>query len=313
MPRVTKRRRFPDSSGIVSWVRTEVQIDAQEILDGKIEDFLPTERDFNILEAALRYNYLTSTQIQLLCPFGDVRSGRRRLLRLHTIGLLDRAGFAYRMGGNSKRVGEYVYALSQTGFDMLRESGTRLAREWNGDWHPRSQGESRKLSLLHELGRNDVCLAMMGVAERRGRPIVSWLGPREAFHRVPPPTPGAQGQRIEPDSALILDTGRPLLIEYERSGRPDRFHEKLLNMRRYVSGEAWRERYLQRPWVVYAIPSGKGTQDRAYGTFGALAKQAKIGSAMRYLLLDDLSWTTGDWQATDSNGDLVDFWKTVLE
>jgi hypothetical protein len=167
-------------------------------------------------------------------------------------------------------------------------------------WLLRSAGFSRKLSLEHKLGRNDVALALLDAAAVRGRPCVEWQGPREAMHRVPPPTPGAPWQQVEPDSVIVLDTGRPLLLEYERTGRTDKFLRKVRAMRLYLASGAWKERHTLAPW-----------EDRAAGSFGALAAQTRTTRAPRYLLLDELAWTSGAWEAVDGSGRTVSFWETV--
>jgi len=57
--------------------------------------FRGQERDFDILIAALRYNYLTPRQVAQFTQ-SNPRGIQRRLNQLHAIGLLDRTRYSYR-------------------------------------------------------------------------------------------------------------------------------------------------------------------------------------------------------------------------
>ena len=296
-----------------------------DILSGQSSGFFLVETDFEIMTAALRYNFSTARQLVILLDGRAAkRDVQRRLAILHNYGLVERLWGIYRttpmpvslpdgsIGTKDKRIKEYIFALSQKGFDLLVRSENEYAVAWQGNWQPKAWSSSRKNSLMHELGRNDVCLAMLQALRVLGRPAIDWRGPREAFHRYVPPAPGAAAILAEPDSVLILDNGRPLFVEYERSGRPERFYRKLINMRTYIASNGWKQRYLGSPWIVYAIPVGLGTQKVTSGTYGGLVHQAVMGNAMRYLLLDQTSWETGSWDAVRSDGSIVSLWKTVL-
>lgn len=319
-------------SAIVLWERDpRPEIEVASLLDGMVQGFRWQEEDFEILDLALRYNFVTADQlvrywkIQVVDADKDVRVRRRlnsRLSKLHAMGMLDRAWIRYRfstpvaqLGGDSLTrsdfVGEWVYALSAKGMEVLWRNRDENALRWRDDWQPRSLGNSYKLSVEHELGRNDVVLAILESAVARGRPCMTWLGPREAYHRIAPPTPGAPWQTVEPDGVILLDTGRPLLIEYERSGRADKFLRKVRAMRLYLAGGGWKERYSLMPWVVYAIPSTTRTERRYAGSFGDLATQTRTSGASRYLMLDELAWEGGAWEARDGKGAYVPFWDTV--
>lgn len=319
-------------SAIVLWERDpRPDVAALKLLDGTVSGIRLQEEDFGILELALRYNFVTAAQVErqrkLLLASGeaDPRLGRRlrgRLTLLHSFGLLDRAWVRYRsklpvaqLGDSSLSrtdfVGEWVYALSSKGMEILWRCEDANALRWRDDWQPRSEGQSYKLFIEHELGRNDVALALLEASAARGRPCSSWLGPRESYHRIAPPTPGASWQTVEPDGVILLDTGRPLLLEYERSGRADKFLTKVRAMRIYLAGGGWKERYVLPPWVVYAVPSVTRTEGRYAGSFGALAAQTRTSGAPRYLLLDELAWEGGAWEARNGKGEYVPFWDTV--
>lgn len=319
-------------SALVLWERDpRPDVSAAALLDSSVSGFRLQEEDFWILELALRYNFVTAAQAErhqkmlLSDRDRDPRLGRRlrgRLTLLHGNGLLDRAWVRYRsklpvsqLGDVSLSrkdfVGEWAYALSSKGMDLLWRTQDENAVRWHDDWQPRSAGQSYKLFIEHELGRNDVALALLEASVARGRPCASWLGPRESYHRIAPPTPGASWQTVEPDGVILLDTGRPLLLEYERSGRADKFLRKVHAMRLYLAGGGWKERYTLMPWVVYAIPSTTRTERRYAGSFGELATQTRTSGASRYLMLDELSWEGGAWEARNSKGEYVPFWDTV--
>lgn len=320
-------------SGILLWERDpRPEITADMILDGRAPGFVPQALDFALLELLVRYNFMTTRQssIALQVRSGDpevpayvARKTARHLQALHGVGLADRAWGRYRlktpilqMGGEpiparQHWVSEWIYALSPKGFATLVRSADEWAVAWRDEWAARADTLSRKNSVEHELGRNDVALAMLQAAAMRGRPCPEWLGPREAYHRVAPPTPGAPWQHVEPDSVITLDNGRPLLLEYERSGRADKFLRKVRAMRMYVASGAWKERYVLAPWVIYAVPSATRSDQRFAGSFGDLAAQTRTAGAARYLLLDELAWEGGAWEATNARGQYVDFWTAV--
>jgi len=320
-------RPLPPKSAMVRWEagKEAAKFSPEEILSGESTGFLLVDDDFNILEVALRYNYVTARQISLLLTNDSAsRDVQRRLTILLDHGLLSRAWSTYRttpmpvtlrngeIGTRVKNIKEYIFTISQKGFDLLLTADQPLAAEWQGNWQPKDLTPSRKNSLAHELGRNDVCLAMMRALNALGRPVADWRGPREAFHRFSPGIPGAVAQLSEPDSILLLDNGRPLFIEYERSGRIGRFHKKMIDTRNYMVSGGWKQRFGLQPWVVYAIPEGTGTQERASGSYGGLLQQAVMGNAMRYLLLDQASWESGTWDAVKADGTIGSLWKVVL-
>lgn len=325
-------RRPVGRSAIVLWERDPMPtVTALDLLDGRVPGYQPQDDDFDLAELVLRYNYFTAAQAEALWELNNTSAAKprrlgirlnERLRALYSVGALDRAWVRYRpkaamtqMGNKAKSrqdfVGEWVYAVSLKGMEFLCLADSEWAVQWRADWTPKSHGHSRKLSIEHELGRNDVALALMAAAAARGRPCQEWQGSREAYHRVAPPTPGAPWQHVEPDGVILLDTGRPLLLEYERSGRADKFLRKVRAMRMYLASGAWRERYVLSPWVVYAIPTVTRTERRYAGSFGDLAAQTRATGAARYLLLDEVAWEGGAWEAVDADGQYVPFWDTV--
>ncbi|MDA8207084.1 MAG: replication-relaxation family protein [Thermaerobacter sp.] len=283
--------------------------------------FRGQERDFDILIAALRYNYLTPRQVAQFTQ-SNLRGIQRRLNQLHAIGLLDRTRYSYRQDPYAKvrkngdiitlyrPVNESVYALSPLGMEYLVWGEEPLAIDWQDDWRPKTVGYSRKLSMGHELARNDVCLAMMAEAEQLNRPMMDWMSSREGYARLPA-TSNGHATHIEPDAVLLLDTGRPLLVEYERSGRSTKYHAKIRNFRRYLAGGYWKEQYALEPWVVYAVAPGLGTQQTPKGSYNGLIEAVQSFGARRYLVLNDDAWREGQWKAANSEGRLVNFWETV--
>lgn len=314
--------RLPPMSGVVLWEKGAVadQYTVAQILTGDAADFVPVEDDFMLLESLLRYNYLSGQQANRLAGH-DVH---KRLSALFNLGLADRTWGTYRTtqvmvilknmesANRTKHIKERVFALSQKGLDLLVEIGSELAVAWAGDWQPKSRSGSRKNSLAHELGRNDFCLAVIRAANNLGQPVIDWRGPREAFHRYSPGT-GAAALLSEPDSVLVLANGQPVLVEYERSGRVDRFYKKMMATHNYLASGGWKQRFGDvRPWVVYAIPEGTGTQMRASGSYGGLLKQAVVGNAMRYALVDQAAWEMGTWDAVTSDGTVTSLWHLLL-
>uniref|UniRef100_UPI0005939B1B replication-relaxation family protein n=1 Tax=Sulfobacillus thermosulfidooxidans TaxID=28034 RepID=UPI0005939B1B len=123
-----------------------------------------TDMDIRFLEALLRYNFMTAAQASRLWE-APLRTMDHRLKRLFQWGLVNR-GPLPRAGQGGR---ELVYALSRRGFDVLRRLENPLAVDWTDDWHPKSETGSRRLSILHELGRNEVCIAIAETAAARGK------------------------------------------------------------------------------------------------------------------------------------------------
>lgn len=299
------------------WYHSPTPVPPEELIANRIKGFKMSAHDEYILEFALRYNFATSP---LMKKAGMKQSTASvRLAKLFNLGLLDRMWHTYKRGMDwsgfkERNVGGWVYCLSQTGFDFLALSGVDPAPKWKGDWHPFSASlGSKKLSITHELYRNNVCLGMMESGLLRDLTMY-WMGPRESYQYVPPRSPGAKPVIIEPDSVIIAD-GVWLFIEYEQSGRRDRLMRKMNNVNRYMAVEGWRDQGIKiPPWIVYAVGEGRGTQNRLSGSLGGMVKLAsKIFYARkRYLFIDDTSWNAGSWTATDADGNRVPFWETVL-
>lgn len=265
-----------------------------------------SEQDIRLLEALLRYNFLTSEQASRLWE-SPLRTMEHRFTRLYQWGLVDRGLLA----GDSPGRRRLVYALSDRGFEVLRRLDHPLARDWAEDWKPKSKTGSQRLAVGHELGRNDVCIAIAETAKAVGKPLLDWEGPREAGQKFVANSASHEWHRVDPDAVLILGNMQPLFIEYERSGRDSKFQKKIRSLRAYLVSRQWQTRYPREPWVVYAIPAGTGTQGVVGGSYGGMVVQAGMTGARNYLLLDEESWARGTWMAMRGDGTVVNFWETV--
>lgn len=297
-------------SGFVRWESPNLARSVDELLGlGPVSGGrVLSDDEYSILEALLRYNFMTAEHGKRLWQW-DIRTTQRRYGRLHGYGLVVR-GYVNEAG----KVGrpQTVYTLSQAGFEVLRRNGHVLAEEWADDWKPKNETGSQKLSVLHELGRNDVCIAILETARALGLAVVDWEGPREGTQKFLADATNHEWQRIEPDSVILLDRWQPLLIEYERSGRDSKFHKKVRAMRTYLLGKHWQTRYPREPWIVYAIPSGTGTQGLVSGSYGGMVLQAGMAGARHYVFLDDEAWERGTWLATLGDGTVTRLWDAVL-
>ena len=262
--------------------------------------------DVAILEALLRYNFLTVSQASRLWEL-PTRKAERQLQRLYQWGLVDRGPLpADGVGGR-----QMVYALSMRGFHVLERLENPLAVEWVEDWKPKSETGSRRLGVFHELGRNDVCIAICETAKARQHPVLDWEGSREGGQRFVANATTHEWHRIYPDAVLILENMQPLFIEYERSGRDSKFQKKVRTMRTYLVSGQWQTRYPREPWVVYAIPDGVGTQGVVGGSFGGMVAKAGMTGARKYLLMTEDAWTQGTWIAMTGDGKVVNFWDVI--
>lgn len=262
--------------------------------------------DVQILEGLLRYNFLTGQQASRLWEV-PLRTMERRLQRLFQWGLVDRGPLPDSQAGGR----QLVYALAERGFEVLCRLEHPLAQEWQADWQPKSQSGSQRLSVWHELGRNDVCIAIAETAKARCHPVLDWEGPRECVHKFVANASTHEWQRVDPDAVLMLENFQPLFIEYERSGRDSKFQKKVRAYRTYLVSRQWQSRYPREPWIVYAIPEGMGTQGVVGGSLGGMVARAGMSGARNYLLLDEDAWTQGTWLALTGTGDVVDFWDAL--
>lgn len=293
-------------TGFVYWDRPGRIVDPAEFLAGRTPAL--QEKDLAVLDALLRYNFLTPHQARRLWLWSE-RAAQHRLARLHRLGWADRG-----RAGNTAAAGRppSVYALSQAGFDLLRQTGHALAGDWADHWRPKRATGSQKLSVIHELGRNDVCIALLETARALGIEVLDWEGPGETAQKFLADPTNHDWQRIEPDAVILLDRWQPLMIEYERSGRDSKFQKKVRALRAYLVGRHWQSRYPREPWVVYAVPSGTGTQGVLGGSYGGMALQAGMTGARNYLFLDEEAWEQGTWMATTGDGTVANFWDVVL-
>ena len=267
-----------------------------------------SEPDIRLLEALLRYNFMTTAQATRFWET-PLRTIEYQLKRLYQWGLVDRGILPDEtVGGRA-----LVYALSERGFAVLKRLDHPLARDWTEDWTPKSETGSQRLSVLHELGRNDVCIALCETAKAMCKPVLDWEGAREAGQRFVANSATHEWQRVDPDALIVLGNAQPLLIEYERSGRDSKFQKKIRAMRTYLVSRQWQTRYAREPWIVYAIPAGVGTQGVLGGSYGGMVVQAEMTGARNYLLLDEDAWTQGTWMAMKGDGTVVNFWSVVSQ
>lgn len=263
-----------------------------------------TALDFDILEALLRYNFMTSQQAARLWKV-SLRTTNYRFRMLFQWGLVDRGVLP------SKTIGgrQLVYTLSQRGYEVLKRTENSLAVAWRDDWKPKSEMGSQRLSVFHELGRNDVCIALCESAKARQHPVIDWEGSREAGQRFVANATTHEWHSIYPDAVLMLDTMQPLFIEYERSGRDSKFQQKVRTMRTYLVSQQWQTRYPREPWVIYAIPAGLGTQGVIGGSYGGMVASAGMTGARNYIIMDEDAWVDGTWTATRGDGTVGNLWE----
>lgn len=283
---------------------------SQKSINGSLDDILGvnqgkaflTDRDITLLETLLRYNFLTVDLAKRLWLL-PTRTLSYRFKRLYDWGLIDRGSFA-----KEQKKRQMVFTLSRRGFKTLIRLNNFFALLWAKDWEPRSETGSQRLSVLHELGCNEVCISLSETAQALNRPVVNWEGPRESTQRFSTPS---GWHTLSPDATLTLENGQPLFIEYERSGRNSKIQSKAQLMRIYLLSGQWQERYIREPWVIYAIPLGLGTQGVVGGSYGGIIVRANMTGARNYLILDEYAWTSGTWMATKGNGTVVDLWEEI--
>lgn len=288
---------------MVSWQRNATPQATVDEMTGVVPSARTLDdRDVQFLEALLRYNFLTSALAKRLWQMSDKFIGGR-FRRLYDWGLVNRGALSQKRGNR-----KFVYSLSRQGFEVLMRIGNPFAEDWGKDWMPRSETGSQRLSVLHELGCNEVCIALGETAQALKRPVISWEGPREAVQRF---STASGWHTLSPDAILTLENGQPLFIEFERSGRDSKLYDKAKWLRIFLLSGQWQERYHREPWVVYAIPFGKGTQGVIGGSFGGSIAHAAMKGVRNYLVLDEEAWTQGTWLAFKNDGTMVNLWDVI--
>lgn len=295
------------ASEMITWQRqTAALVSLDDIMGLTSARSTLSALDIRFLESLLRYNFMTGAQACRLWAV-PTRTMDYCVKRLYHWGLVDRG----RLPSSSRGGHQWVYALSARGFTVLQRLEYSLAQDWASDWVPKSVSGSQRLSLIHELGRNDVCIAIAETAAARGKPLLDWEGSREAGQKFVANSLTHEVHRIYPDAVLILSSMQPLFIEYERSGRGTKFQKKIRTIRAYLASQQWRSEYPREPWIVYAVPAGTGTQGVVGGSYGGMIVQAGMTGARNYLLLDEDAWTQGTWLATRSDGSVINFWEAI--
>jgi len=243
-----------------------------------------TARDAELLRALWAYNFLSTDQIhRLWWADAGLRRAQRRL------GWLFHTGYVERFRPKTLRGSfPWTYMLAGPGHELLVSAGLiRPARF-------RAREVFDFSTVVHDLEVNDWAIAFQRLAGER---LLEWRGPREATIEVP------GGKRrdplvddhvhdlalnhprpVVPDAGLVLwhqDEPLLLLVELDRTRRPDKNHRKFL---RYDALISWwwkhsdlRDTYAQPPLVVFVC------QDDAHlESFVAAADTALTGRRAGY-------------------------------
>lgn len=204
-----------------------------------------TARDLRLLALLLDVNYLSSSQLALLGWGGDSSCSRRRLRRLHDLGLVDKFRPARAAGSY-----EWNYRLTVEGWRLLADHGMVA-----DDKHYKPADLHSISYVEHDLQVNALVLDIALRARADEGPLVeampfAWHGPRsgeiapreekrpesgERSVRLPPffDHGGSREGVLKPDATLIFDSQerrQALLLEYDRTARP---HKQLQRLRRY--------------------------------------------------------------------------------
>ena len=216
--------------------------------DGAVRPVGLTNRDLRLMALLYDVNYLSASQLVMLgWGVGGVRTGQKRLKRLHDGGFLDRFRPVRAVGS-----AEWIYRLSAQGWEALAakqmvDGGARF-----------TPAALTSISYTeHDLQLSALVLRIaLDAAGEPSRGLIdsmpfTWRGPRSG--RIDPderenvePAKAAkldermrlrpcQSRRgyLEPDATLIGGSGedrRAVLIEYDRTERP---HKQIDRLRRY--------------------------------------------------------------------------------
>ena len=200
----------------------------------------PTRRDIELLRALWAYRFLTTDQVwRLWWPHAKLRRAQRRLGWLFHTGYVDRFRPRLRHGSFP-----WTYSLARRGHELLVMTGA-IPRE---RYRPIAHADFTR--VVHDLQTNAWVIAYRTLLGAR---LVEWQGPEEATLEPPAHVrreakepwgrPGLslhEPRRVVPDAGLLVslpdDRLAALLVEFDRTGRPDKNHQKFL---RYDALLSW--------------------------------------------------------------------------
>jgi Replication-relaxation len=194
---------------------------------------VPTIRDVDILHALWRHRVLSTAQLKVVWwRDASLRKAQERMKELCDAGYVDKFRPPSLRGSY-----QWTYCLANAGHELLANAG-RIPR--SGRFRPRAVGDFP--TVLHALQLNAWVIAHL---ELLGERLLDWRGEPDSRVEVPDQAKkrsrslkGVRGlarpwpQPIWPDAALEIarsDGGvRTLLIEFDRTQRPDKNQGKFL-------------------------------------------------------------------------------------
>ncbi|HBV97555.1 MAG: hypothetical protein JL50_04095 [Peptococcaceae bacterium BICA1-7] len=267
-----------------------------------------TTKDLDILETLFYYRFLLTGQVGRLFYQEARNPYKQASTRLKT--LFDRGMILRFRPIVSKHEGthQYIFALSQLGYDILFHVRKREEKEYEDDTRWQETNNVVEMSrLIHELELNEFCINLQLECEKR-QLAFDWHPTRLTWQRVVPRQIGAKPYRVSPDAVIRVEKNL-FHVEYERSADPEKFFVKTGRWKRYRASGAWKEKWSQEPTILVVggrepgEVKGKSRRERSITPLMDVA--LKQGLENIFFIYDE-DWQSGIWVAHNARGEKTD-------
>ncbi|HWX97589.1 MAG TPA: replication-relaxation family protein [Solirubrobacteraceae bacterium] len=202
-----------------------------------------TERDRQIARDCYEHRVFTTRQLERL-HFSDPRAGRRRLLTLYRLRVLDRFRPRLPLGDGSA---PYHWVLDEAGAQIVAAQ-QGIDRQQLRYSHTAALSVADSAKLAHHIEVNDLFTRLARDAAQAGGALAEWYGERTMHSILHAITPDGYGVLRLPDASPIH-----LLLELDRATEPAaRLREKARRYARSIPRSTLRQ---ANPLILLAVPS----------------------------------------------------------
>ena len=259
-------------------------------------------RDLALLQAIVEMRYATIVQAGIVSEFANYSYAARRLRQFLGYGWVQRGQIpdVYTETSRSgivttRRRFHWVYSITEQGLTWLRDIDPIWAQTHSELLAPAGRPIAAD-RVRHELDRNTAVhhLSQIGLPESQE---FQWTHGSDGAIRAYPY--GLHGERLSiiPD-AVVYGGAQIWLVELERSWRTTTIAKKSHQYASYFQHELWRQRFWQRPRVLFVLTDGS-TQHASWQQWWAQATLLR-GNTAYVVRLDDLSQPNAPFHHQDT-------------
>lgn len=295
------------------WASVPMSDSVQDLSDGT-GSFHLTDGDLNVLERLYERNVMAMRHMVADRLFSSTRYASKRLEELFAAGLVARRGMVSVDAAGKKRGWGYAYSLTEGGMACLKARGlTRVG----GGRLPAWQTGSTRANATHELAVCDMAQALIQ-ATKSVSSLSYWEPAKLVVQRTGHSGlhPAIHRNFVSPDAAVSIQvkkTTKTVLLEYERSLRPDKFRHKIEGYLTYYERDDWKHDFkLEEPPKVFVSVSRAGDRKQFASQFeGAVRLIQGMRSTLwplanKLYLVEEEGWREGKWVLTALNEAEVD-------